>query len=168
MKQKLAKIVLTGLGTGYLPIAPGTWGAAAVCGLFLLTAWGSGGMWYCVSGTMAVIILLAAVGCVAFGKTCEQVFGKKDPSRCTIDEWAGQAITFILLPLGCGINDWLITAATAFFAFRLFDVLKITPAREMEKLPYGWGVLMDDVIAGIQANIVCQVALRLVILQNLN
>ncbi len=167
MKQKLAKIVLTGFGTGYLPIAPGTWGSAAVCGLFMLAAWGSGGRWYCTSGTMAAVALLAAAGCVLFGKTCEQVFGGKDPGQCTIDEWAGQAVTFILLPLGCGIVDLLIVAAAGFMAFRLFDIIKLTPAREMEKLPYGWGVLMDDIVAGIQANIVCQVALRLVLLRTL-
>lgn len=164
--KKLAKTVLTGLGTGYLPIAPGTWGSAAVCVLFLLVAWGSGGRWYCISGTMAVIALLAAAGCVGFGKACEQIFGKKDPGQCTADEWAGQAITFLFMPTGSCMTDWLIIAAMGFFAFRLFDIIKLTPAREMEKLPYGWGVLMDDVVAGIQANIICQVALRLIILRN--
>lgn len=159
--DKLKKIVVTGLGTGYLPIAPGTWGSAAVGAIFLLVAWVADGRWYCVWGTMLIIAILASWGCVRFGTFTEKVFGRKDPRPCTIDEWAGQAITYLWLPLGTvGPKEWIIVAAAGFFMFRFFDIVKIPPTRQAEKLWAGWGILLDDIMAGIYANIACQFLLR--------
>ncbi len=158
--NKLGKFIISGLGTGYLPIAPGTWASAATCVVFLAVAWGSQGRWYCVSGTMAVIAAAAAVACVAAGPLAERIYGQKDPSQCTLDEWAGQAITLLLLPLGAGWAGWLTVAAVAFVAFRLFDIIKPPSARALEKLPKGWGVLLDDIVAGIYANFTAQLLLR--------
>jgi len=161
----LKKMIVTGLGTGYLPVAPGTWGSAAVCVIFLAAALGSGGRMVCISGTMAVVALLSAVTAVWLGRFAERTFGKKDPSRCTIDEWAGQAVALIALPLPDGplLRGCLIAAAVAFVAFRFFDIVKPPPARRMEKLPHGWGVLLDDLVAGVYANVVAQLVLRLAI-----
>ena len=157
----LKKLIVTGLGAGYLPIAPGTWGSAAAAAVFLLVAWGSGGLWHCVSGTMLIIVLLSSIACVKLGRFTEQAFGRKDPSQCTIDEWAGQALTYVLLPLGLGWTGWLTAAAAGFVAFRVMDIVKPPPARQLEKLPHGWGVLLDDLAAGVYANIACQIVLRL-------
>ncbi len=159
--KRFRKLIVTGLGTGYLPVAPGTWGSAAVAGVLLLAAWGSGGRWYCVSGTMAIVGVLAAAACVGLGRFAEQAFGRKDPSEVTIDEWAGQAVAYMFLPLGAGPRGWLIAAAAGFVAFRVLDIVKLPPARRLEKLPGGWGILMDDLAAGLYANIICQVVLRL-------
>ncbi|MCE5278484.1 MAG: phosphatidylglycerophosphatase A [Planctomycetaceae bacterium] len=156
----MRKFILSGLGTGYLPIAPGTWGSAAVCVVFLAVAWGSGGRGVCVNGTLIVIAALASAACVAWGRHCEECFGSKDPSQCTIDEWAGQSLALLLLPLGEGWRGWLMAAAVAFAAFRVFDVLKPPPARQCERLPRGWGVLLDDIAAGVYANIASQLLLR--------
>ncbi len=159
--KTINKAIVTGLGTGYLPIAPGTWGSGAISLIFLAVAWGSGGLAVCINGSLAVLCVLSAIGCVALGKFTERTFGKKDPSQCTIDEWAGQSLTYFLLPLGS--NDWkawLCVAAVGFFAFRLADIFKPPPARQIEKLPLGWGVLLDDLVAGIYANIACQLLLR--------
>ncbi|MHC4295516.1 MAG: phosphatidylglycerophosphatase A family protein [Planctomycetota bacterium] len=163
--NRIKKAILSGLGTGYLPIAPGTWGSAAVAVIFLAVAWGSGGRWYCVSGTMLVMAVLASVACVKLGRFCEEAYGKKDASQCTIDEWAGQGVSYFLLPLGSGNIDYLLAAAVGFFVFRIFDIIKPPPGRRFEKLPFGWGVLLDDIVAGIYANIASQLILRLWLLE---
>jgi len=162
--SSLRKILVTGLGTGYLPVAPGTWGSAAVCGIFLLICLGADGRALCVGGTLAVLMLLSAVACVALGRFAERAFGHKDARQCTADEWAGQAAALFGLPLGGGGRDWLITAAAAFVAFRLFDIVKPPPVRRLERLPAGWGVLADDLMAGAYANLACQLLLRLWVL----
>lgn len=159
----LKKAIVTGLGTGYLPVAPGTWGSAAVVGIFLAVAAGSDGRAHCVAGTMAIVAVLSSVGCVRLGRFAEQTFGKKDPSRCTIDEWAGQAVAMLLLPIARGDwRNWLILAGASFLLFRLLDIVKPPPARWMERLPHGWGVLLDDLVAGAYALIAVQL-LRLVL-----
>ena len=73
----LKKAIVTGLGTGYLPVAPGTWGSAAVVGIFLAVAAGSDGRAHCVAGTMAIVAVLSSVGCVRLGRFAEQTFGKR-------------------------------------------------------------------------------------------
>ena len=161
----LAKLIVSGLGTGYLPIAPGSWGSLAVTGLFVLIAWGSGGRAICVTGSMVALALAASVGCVACGRWAEEYYGRKDPGHVTADEWAGQALTFVLLPLTVGLENLWLVAAVGFVAFRIFDIVKPPPVRAMEKLPFGWGVLLDDLVAGVYANIVCQVLLRVWLLQ---
>ncbi len=158
----IRKAIVTGLGTGYLPIAPGTWGSAAAMVVFLVVAFGSGGLGICVWSTMAVVMVISSVACVALGEFTQTCFGRKDPSECTIDEWAGQSLTYIFLPLGVGAGDFFVVAAVGFFAFRLFDIVKPAPARQLEKLPLGWGVLTDDLAAGVYANIASQLLLRLV------
>jgi phosphatidylglycerophosphatase A len=79
----------------------------------------------------------------------EKHFGH-DARRIVIDEWAGMFFALILVPY-----SWL-NYGLAFFAFRAFDVVKLFPAAQAEKLPGGWGVTMDDIVAGIQANITVQ------------
>ncbi|GAH77142.1 unnamed protein product, partial [marine sediment metagenome] len=163
--DRIKRLIATGLGTGYLPIAPGTWASAAVCAVFGLAAWASESNPYYVSGSMAVLAASACIACLALGRFAERLFGKKDPSRCTLDEWAGQAVAYLLLPLGGGQRDWLIVAAMGFVAFRLFDILKPPPARRLEKLPHGWGILTDDLVAAVYANAACQLLLRLWLLK---
>ena len=164
-KKKLRKFIVTGLWTGYLPIAPGTWASAAVCLIYLLAAYAAGGRAVCLNAAMVAIALPASVACVALGKFAEKTFGKKDPSRCTLDEWAGQAVALLLLPTGATWRERLIIAAAAFIAFRVFDILKPFPARRSERLPHGWGILADDLIAGVYANVAAQLFLRLWLLK---
>jgi phosphatidylglycerophosphatase A len=162
--KKLGKLLVSGFGSGYLPIAPGTWGSGAVAAIFFATALASDGRGICLNGTMGVILVLSSIVCVAFGRMAQETFGRKDPSECVADEWAGQALALIGLPLGASLPMWQaagVTAAAAFFAFRFFDIVKPPPARQLESLPYGWGVLLDDLAAGIYANLVCQLVLRL-------
>lgn len=159
----MRKFILTGLGTGYLPVAPGTWGSAAATAAFLLAAWLSGCSAPVVAAVMIALAAAASAACVAWGGLAEAAFGRKDPSQCTIDEWAGQAVALCLVPLGRGPTGLLIAAAVGFLTFRLFDIVKPPPARLAEKLPAGWGILADDLVAGVYANVATQLVLRLLL-----
>lgn len=161
---QIRKLIVTGLGTGYLPVAPGTWGSAAVAGVFVLLARagaGEAGVW----AAMAAIAALASVGCVALGRFAEEAFGRKDPSQCSLDEWAGQALTYLLLPVPADWKGLVLAAGAGLLAFRLFDIVKPPPAGGIQKLPAGWGILLDDLVAGVYANVVCQMLLRLWLLR---
>jgi phosphatidylglycerophosphatase A len=158
--NSLRKLILTGGGLGYLPLAPGTWASLVPCAVFLLLAWllGSGGGWI-VAAAMGALAIVSSFGCVALGEFAERTFGKKDSRLCVIDEYAGQAVTLVALPLSAAGKLWLPPVA-AFLAFRAMDILKPPPGRRMEKLPLGWGVLLDDLVAGVYANVLCQIVLR--------
>lgn len=158
--NRLRKALISGLGMGYMPIAPGTWGSAAVCGIFMLLARATDGHPTCMNVSMIALAVAASAVCVALGSFAEETYGKRDPSQCTVDEWAGQAVALLLLPLGGQVRGLLTAVGAAFLTFRLFDIVKPPPARRLEKLPGGWGILMDDVIAGVYANVVCQLLLR--------
>ena len=145
MKKFFALFTATGIYTGYLRPFSGTWGT--------IPAWLIG--FYFIKGDallMAVAIVVTFVLSVWSAGEAEKYFGH-DGKSIVIDEWAGMFVTFFLLPYS------LFSYGLAFFAFRLFDVIKITPAREFEKLPGGWGVTMDDIAAGVYANIFTQLVL---------
>jgi phosphatidylglycerophosphatase A len=156
--NKLGKFLTTGLGTGYAPVAPGTFGSAGAVVVYALAVWALPTP-YCVLGVMAIVAIFFSAACVLLGPFTEKAFGKKDPSQCTADEWAGQALTMLALPM-IGPGAW-ITCLVGFGMFRLFDITKPPPVRQLEKLPQGWGVLVDDLAAGVYANIASQLILRL-------
>ncbi len=157
--DRLRKFLVTGLATGHLPLAPGTWGSAAVCAIYFFLAFAAGnGRWLCLSVGMVSLAVAASGICVALGRFAEETFGRKDPGQVTIDEWAGQAVALVAMPLGQA-PTWAIVLL-AFLAFRLFDIVKPPPARGIQKLPAGWGILADDLIAGVYANVVVQLLVR--------
>jgi len=157
----MRRFLVTGLGTGYLPVAPGTWASAAAAAVFLAVAQLWPGSTVVVNAVMLALLASASVGCVALGGFAESAFGRKDPHQCTIDEWAGQAAALALLPVGAsGWRLWVVVAGS-FVAFRLLDILKPPPARWLQRLPAGWGILLDDLVAGVYANAACQVVFRL-------
>lgn len=144
MPNWLTKILATGFGTGYAPIA-GTIGTIPAW----IIAWS-------LLGTNQVALVAAAVVMlflsVYVATQAESIFGH-DSKSIVIDEWAGMWVTVILLP------HTLTAYIIAFFAFRLFDVIKLPPAAQAEKLPRGWGITIDDVVAGIQANLATHLVL---------
>jgi phosphatidylglycerophosphatase A len=142
--DRVALLLATGLGAGYGPIAPGTWGSipgviASVALTRLLGPWGA------VAGLAAVTI----VGLWAADRTAA-FLGAKDPGLVVIDEVAGQMVTLLFLPQRLGV------LAVGFFLFRLFDVWKPWPARRLEDLPGGAGIMADDLAAGLYGNLVLQ------------
>ena len=97
---------------------------------------------------MAGLLTLFAVG-VKVSSIAETEWGK-DPRYVVIDEIVGFGVTVALLPKS------LLMGVAAFFIFRILDILKPQPARFLERLPAGWGVMLDDVAAGIYGNILLQ------------
>ncbi len=130
----------TGFGTGYSPFASGTTGTlpALILFWFLAPPFGS---W--ISYSIATIFVILAA--VPIATAAEGIFGKKDDGRVVIDEVAGFLVTMMWAP-----HSWKALVA-GFFLFRLFDVLKLPPARRLQALPGGWGIVIDDVFAGIYA-----------------
>jgi phosphatidylglycerophosphatase A len=90
-------------------------------------------------------------------------FGDEDPHPFVLDEFAGQWVALLILPIGYHASGWAVacTAGLAFLLFRVFDVIKPPPARQAEHLPAGWGILTDDLVAGLYANLVGQLVWRL-------
>ena len=142
-------------GAGLLKPAPGTWGSLAAT-LFLCGVYDISGQTAWPIELVVGILLLGTIN-VLLGKWIADYFGREDPGPCVIDEGAGICLTLLGLPM---VHPW-ITFAAAFAAFRLFDVLKPPPARQLEHLPLGWGILTDDLAAAVYANLLCQIILRL-------
>jgi phosphatidylglycerophosphatase A len=144
IRDRIAIFVGTTLGTGFFPIAPGTVGSfVAVLALFFAPV-------LPLSFLIAIILASFLIGVWAAGR-CEKIWGK-DPGRVNWDEVVGQMITLLWVP------KILTFYAAGFLLFRFFDIVKPSPVRNAEKLPGGWGIMMDDVFAGIYAAICLQVA----------
>lgn len=142
-----ALALASAFGVGYIPLASGTFGSAAGLVLWALlpdTA----------SAQAIAIAALFAIGCWS-GTVAERHFNRSDPSQVVIDEVMGMLITLFLNPVA-----WP-GAVGAFFLFRVFDVIKPYPANRLERLPGGLGVMADDGVAAIYANLVLRVCLWL-------
>lgn len=142
----LALALATALGAGFAPRAPGTFGSAV--GLLL---------WWVLPASPAVqatvIVAVFIVGSWS-GSQAERHFGKSDPGQVVIDEVLGQLMTMWLNP----VQGWT-GALLGFGLFRLMDIVKPWPARQLEALHGGLGIMADDAMAGVYANL----ALRLLI-----
>ena len=133
------RLIATGFFSGYSRFAPGTAGSgvalAIYCLLPPLNAWAWGGL----------LVGLFFVGVYTSG-VCEKAWGK-DPRCVVIDEFVGFFVTVSLLPQS------VLMGIVGFVAFRILDIIKPPPARQVEALPGGWGIVADDVIAGIYGQI---------------
>ena len=134
---------------GYFPIAPGTVGSAAGLVVYLLVWWAQSPV---VEVGLIVALFLAGVWA---GTTAERYFGGIDPGPIVLDEVVGMLITLAFIPVG------LSGAIAGFFLFRLFDVLKPFPAGRLEKLHGGFGVMADDAMAAIYANLALRLSMWL-------
>lgn len=141
-------------GAGYFPVAPGTIGAAAgVLLVWLIERTSLARAWLpAVIGAATVAIF--AIGVWSAGRA-EEFFGRTDPGHVVIDEVAGQMIALVALPQA----SWKSLVA-AFLVFRFFDVVKPFPARRAEHLRGGWGIMVDDVVAGAYSLAVLMLAGR--------
>ncbi len=162
--------VVSGFGMGYMPVASGTFGSAAAMGISLA-------LWGIVRGAglnpalldplWLLLAVLASVLCVRWAPWAIEYYATRsrkagDPGHVVLDEFAGQWLALVLIPLGT-VSQTLLAFAVQFFLFRLFDVMKPPPARNFERLPLGWGILCDDLAAGFYANILGQFLLRVVL-----
>ena len=157
-ERPLATMLATGFGVGFAPIAPGTAGSA----LALATGWiavavFSTHMPSVVAGVGLLTsgLVLAAAAVPLTGRVAEAL-GGSDPGCIVLDEIAGQLIASAVVPLfaypspGAAATAW----AASFISFRLFDVWKPGPIRGWQDLPAGWGIVVDDVAAGVLAGAV--------------
>jgi len=149
-------------GLGYLPLAPGTWGSLPPAIAFAIICRFSPSAQ---SIVLAILALFGCVVCVMFAPAVIAQTGKADPGQVVADEFAGQAITFLAAVFfntqvfSTG-QIWLTTLA-GFLLFRIFDIAKPWPCRLLERLPQGWGVLADDLMAGVYAAISLAICLKL-------
>jgi phosphatidylglycerophosphatase A len=137
----------TGFGSGYSPFAPGTAGTAVGLVLFLPL------LRVPPVGQAVAIAVLFLVGALAATQVARRV-GLHDPGIVVVDEVVGMWVTLAWLPVTP------VTALAGFFLFRVMDVIKPYPARDLEALPEGWGIMADDLAAGIYANLLLRVGLR--------
>ena len=147
-------------GLGYLPIAPGTWGSLPPAILFAVLC-------FFPLPRIVVLILMfliavdASTACVLFSSDAIEATGKKDPPEVVVDEVAGQTLTLLPFSLyDISGNEIIIVTLAGFILFRLFDIIKPWPCRKLEKLPAGWGILADDLMAGFYAAIVLMICLK--------
>ncbi len=135
-------LLATWFGSGLLPKAPGTWGSlAALPFAYLIVA--LAGTW----GLLAAAVVATLVGVWAGGVYAARS-GQDDPQTVVIDEVAGQWLA--LAPVAH--NQDLRLYAVAFLAFRFFDIVKVWPARAIDRrMKGGWGIMLDDVVAGAYA-----------------
>lgn len=169
MNGRIPHLFLTVGRLGDIPIAPGTFGSLPTVIFALLLVWLVEPRWL-IDINIALFGLIFAIACVRFGVWAEARFGKKDAQRIVADEAAGQALPLLFLPWRQPMDgeswSWNITLAlVAFICFRAFDVSKPPPIRLTEQLPAGWGVLMDDLIAGFYALIATHLIAWLVLPQ---
>jgi phosphatidylglycerophosphatase A len=132
--------------TGYFPVAPGTAGSAVALAAFWLLP-------FTANGTIAISFALAGLFLgIPAADWLEQQHGD-DPSLVVFDEAVGMWLALVFLP-----KIWWV-ALSAFLLFRLFDIVKPQPARYFDRTRGGAGIMMDDAVAGVYANIVMQVVL---------
>ena len=124
---------------GLVPVAPGTWGAAVGVCLLLLVRLAA-------APVLEALLLLVVLACGVWSATLtERGCGRRDPGAIVIDEVAGVLIALFWIPV-----TWIGLLA-GFLAFRVFDIAKPFPVGAAERLPAGWGVMADDVVAGLYA-----------------
>jgi phosphatidylglycerophosphatase A len=139
------ELAATSLGIGYIGKGAGTVAAVACCICWYL-AWAGGYPPAILSVIITVLIILLGIWA---GNKVEPLWGK-DHQRVVIDEVAGMCIALLFIPVS------LKYVLTALILFRFFDITKPLLIKKMENLPGGWGVMMDDVLAGVYANVLLQ------------
>jgi len=150
--RQLAIFIATGAWSGYAPFAPGTAGSIVglIVGLLVAPIWRRWPWAF-----LMVFVIIFAAACWIAGRA-EQILGEHDSSKIVLDEVLGMIATMFMNPTG-----WIALAA-GFALFRFFDIIKPFPASSIDRrVRGGMGVMLDDMAAGIYANLVLQVARRL-------
>jgi len=163
----MKRLLTSCFGLGRLPLAPGSWGSLPPAIIFWLVYY-FGGSWLVALSLMVVLFVAGSVICVKFSDAAIAATGKHDPNEVVADEVAGQALTFMAMPLlmHSPSGSQIVTIAVlGFFLFRLFDTVKPWPSYRLEELPAGWGILADDIMAGVYAGIALVIATKFWILK---
>jgi phosphatidylglycerophosphatase A len=141
LNERLITFLATGFGSGLSPYAPGTMGTlvgVVICLLCIPLPWPM---------RLLIVIALSALS-IYVSEQAEKIYQKKDDQRIVIDEIIGLQVT--MLPMAINI----LNLCVAFVLFRIFDIWKPFPVKNLQRLPGGWGVVIDDLAAGIYAGAV--------------
>ncbi len=153
MRKRLILTVATGFGLGYAPVASGTFGTLAALPVVLFLA-RFHVQWWWQAAAAAALTLLAVPVCDA----AEKILGKKDDGRIVADEWMLFPICMIGLPV---LEHWKILLPLCFVVARVCDIVKPPPARRLERLHGGTGIVLDDLVASLYALIINHLLWRL-------
>jgi len=154
----MKRLLTSCFGLGRLPVAPGTWGSIGPAVIFAVLCY------VCASATvtsvvMAALVVAGGIVCVTCSGVAVAVTGSQDPGEVVADEFAGQAVVFLIVGTVANVPLWVVVLG-GFLLFRLFDITKPWPIRRLEYLPDGWGILADDLLAGVYAAITLLLCLR--------
>ena len=136
MRDRLIKFLATGFGVGYCPQAPGTVGSLVGVGYWWVLAHGNGYVYWTTT-------LAGLAWAVLISGGAAKLFGEPDPSKVVIDEIAVMPVAL------AGLTEFGWPVVVGFLLFRLFDVWKPGPIREVQHLPGGWGIVADDLLAAL-------------------
>lgn len=146
--NQIEKLIGSGFYTGFLPKASGTFASLLAFLFFLIPGFENPTL-------LIFIISLSIVSGIKIANKFESVYGK-DPSQFTLDEFIGTWITFLFIPK----KIWYLVPA--FILWRLLDILKPFPVKKLESIKGGWGVVLDDVMAGIYSFMIIQITIHLI------
>lgn len=155
LMEQIKIFIGTFFGAGLLPLAPGTWGSLFTLPVIYLTA-----LHFKAAG-MIILLLVAILLSLWSAPAAVRRYGE-DPGRFVMDESAGQIVAFLIIPFHYSLNMdiWILLAG--FLLFRLFDIFKPFGIRELEKISGKFGILFDDLLAGVYALICLQVILYVI------
>ena len=145
LKNRFCACVATSCGLGFAPVAPGTFGTLTAVGAYLLVVLCTPPWLH--TWLLAAGVVLAGTATVAVAPWAERYWKKEDPGHLVTDEVAGFLLTVALFRT----DSVLLTTLWAFVATRAFDIVKLPPARQFDRMSGGWGILLDDLAASVQA-----------------
>ena len=154
----LPRLIATAAGSGFLRPASGTWGSVAAT--IPAWAWLTWAPTDWITPGLAIGVVLATFAGVWSSNVCIRTTGIEDPGPVVIDEVAGVWATLLLVPPAVAVASPLLASIVGFLSFRLFDIVKPWPISALERFPRGWGVMADDLGAGILAGVLAGAALR--------
>jgi phosphatidylglycerophosphatase A len=163
----MKRLLTSCFGLGWLPVAPGSWGSLPSAIIFGLACYFSGSAAIPVL-LMITLVIAGSFVCVKFSHAAIAATGNEDPNEVVADEVAGQALTFLAMPLLiANVSGGQIVSITVlgYFLFRLFDTVKPWPSYRLEEIHGGWGILADDLMAGVYAGIALFISAKLWILK---
>jgi len=164
--DRLREACITVLGSGHLRPAPGTWGSGVSALIFVVFWWvlaAVGAPAHAIDAVVVAGIVVSSWLSGLWGEWAIARFGSKDPRQFVLDEFAGQWVALLWLPAIASRGFWPLAWVVGgqFVLFRIMDVIKPPPARQLERLPAGWGILCDDLMAGVYAAAAGQLLWRL-------
>lgn len=162
----LKRWIATCFGLGWMPVAPGTWGSLPPAIAFGVLMY-AGAPHAVTTLVMVVMTVVGVAGCLHCASASVAAVGKKDPGEVVIDEFAAQALTFLVIPLllprALSGGESFLFALAGFLLFRVFDIVKPGPIRRLESLPGSVGILMDDLASGVVSAIILSIAVLLLV-----